>query len=195
MKPNGRGQVGHSCSMCSFQSIAFTSTLKLSLLQPHYLPPTHHPEASHAFRCANGSFALSLPAQRVEIYMPACVVFRFVDHHHCLRCDGVDIDYWLFFTPLRLTQTERGATAAMRAAGEGHLDCLKYLVVNKADVNAKVRGVLGEFRAGVVFDVWAEDAVERIRFSTVVDVGYMVVGCGSHGIVFQLRFDSMARAG
>ena len=43
------------------------------------------------------------------------------------------------------------------------MDCLKWLVENKADVNAKVRGVLGEFGAGVVFDVWEEDTVEKIR--------------------------------
>ena len=51
----------------------------------------------------------------------------------------------------------------MWAAGGGHLDCLKYLLENKADVNVEVRGVLGEFGAGVVFDVWEEDAVEKIR--------------------------------
>ena len=61
--------------------------------------------------------------------------------------------------------SNNGYTAAMLAAKEGHLDCLEYLVENKADVHAKVRGVLGEFGAGVVFDVWAEDAVENICFT------------------------------
>ena len=60
-------------------------------------------------------------------------------------------------------QNGAGETTAIRAANGGHFDCLKYLVENKADVNAKVRGVLGEFGAGVVFDVWEEEDVENIR--------------------------------
>ena len=60
-------------------------------------------------------------------------------------------------------QNNWGQTVAMLAAMGGKLDCLRYLVENKANVNAKVRGVLGKFGAGVVFDVWEYNAVENIR--------------------------------
>ena len=60
-------------------------------------------------------------------------------------------------------QDKYGWTVAMRAIKFDQLDCLKCLVENKADLNAKVRGVFGVFGAGVVFDVWEEDTVENIR--------------------------------
>ena len=62
-------------------------------------------------------------------------------------------------------QDNDGRTAAMMAAQGGKLDCLKYLVENKADVDAKVRGVLGEFGAGVLFDVWP-GSVPRVPLTT-----------------------------
>ena len=82
-------------------------------------------------------------------------------------CDVMVLVLTIFFSSLLSVdpQDEEGQTAAMLAAGGGHVDCLKYLVENEAHVNIKVRGVLGEFGAGVVFDVWEEDAVEKISFT------------------------------
>ena len=68
-------------------------------------------------------------------------------------------------------QNKDDQTLASWAVANDRLDCLKVVMNNNTqlrlgnDLKVEVRGVLGEFGAGVVFDVWEEDAVENIRFT------------------------------